>query len=57
MEAAGISILGILALVAVANLGFVLRLNERVGRLGERVARLEGTIETLKDILTRREQA
>ena len=41
--------------VGVGILGFLWALHRDMRGLGERVARLEGTIETLNDILARRE--
>lgn len=41
--------------LAVVTLGFVVGLHRDIRSLGERVARLEGTVETLKDILSGKE--
>ena len=49
MEAAEISILSVIVLLLLALFGYVLR-------LGDRVARLEGTVNTLKDFLIGREK-
>lgn len=49
METVEITIVGANALITLALFGLALR-------LGERVARLEGTVDTVKDILTGREK-
>ena len=46
----------VLIIVGVGIAGFLWSLHRDMRGLGERLARLEGTVETLKDILTGRER-